>query len=330
MAAADGRPRLAFLFPGQGSQRVGMGGVLRATDGDVLETHLRRADAASALDVARTCAHGPVAALTWTAIAQPALHAVSLAVHDVARELGLRPDAVAGHSVGEYAAAVAAGALSFADGARLVAERGRLMASAQAQRAGAMAALIGIDRERAARLCEEAAGGRTLVPANLNAPSQVVVSGDTAAVEELLRLVARDGAGRAVRLPVGAAFHSPLMIPVRRRLATLTRTLRWRAPRVPLVANASGHPVRGAEGVRRALVAQVAAPVRWTDCIEALVAAGFRYFVELGPGHVLTGLVRQIAPGVEAVAADGRARLEAFAAAHPELVYHAAAARPPA
>jgi [acyl-carrier-protein] S-malonyltransferase len=294
---------------------------LRATDPDVLDAHLARADTSSGLRVSHMCAHGPADTLTRTSVAQPALFAVSMATYDVARGLGLHPDAVAGHSVGEYAAAVAAGGLEVSDGARLVSERGRLMAAAQAERAGAMAAILGIDRDRVARLCRRAAGGRLLALANINSRSQVVVSGDVAAVEELVRLVAEEGAGRAIRLPVGAAFHSPLMIPVRQRLAVLTQTLGWRAPRIVLVANATGRPVRGADGLRRALVAQVAAPVRWVDCVEALVAAGCRHFLELGPGQVLTGLVRQIAPDVETVAANSRATLEAFAAAHPDLVH---------
>ncbi len=312
--------RLAFLFPGQGAQRPGMGAALAASDPELLAARLAGAGAASGLPIEQLCADGPATALMRTEVAQPALFAVSLALADVAHAAGLRPHAVAGHSLGEYTAAVAAGALAVADGEALVARRGRLMAGAQRERPGAMAAVVGLDAETVGALCADAAGGAALAPANFNAPAQTVVSGDAEAVERLLALVAARGLGRAVRLPVGAAFHSPLMRAVADELDGVTAGLAWRAPDVPIAANASGGLVATAEGVRRALVTQVAAPVRWVSCVHALVDAGCRHFLELGPGRVLSGLVRQICPGADVAAADSRAAIEAFAATRPHLL----------
>jgi [acyl-carrier-protein] S-malonyltransferase len=306
---------LAFLFPGQGSQKVGMGAGLGGADADRLRTHLEVGSAAAGLDLPRLCAHGPMERLTRTDAAQPSLFAVSLTLAEIAAELGLRPMAVAGHSLGEYTAAVASGALTAADGMRLVAGRGRVMARAQAQRPGAMAAVLGLSAARVVALCEEVRGPLDLAPANLNAPDQVVVSGDAAAVDALVDAVAtgRRRGVRAVRLPVGAAFHSAMMQPAREHLASAMTTVVLRDPDVPLVANVTGRAVRSADAVRAALVEQITAPVRWVDCVRTLVASGCTTFVELGPGRVLGGLVRRIAPQAAVVCADSRAKLAALA-----------------
>jgi [acyl-carrier-protein] S-malonyltransferase len=304
---------LAFLFPGQGSQRVGMGSGLEGADAERLGHHLAAAGEAAGLDLRRLCDHGPIEALTRTEAAQPALFALSITLAEIASELGLRPLAVAGHSLGEYSAAVAAGALPVEHGMRLVADRGRLMAGIQAERPGAMAAVVGLSVPAVEALCERAAAGLSLCPANVNAPQQVVVSGDVRAVEALIATVADHGGARAVRLPVGAAFHSPIMRPVQERLARAMTTLPWRSPSVPLVANATGEPMATADGVRTALAAQITAPVQWVACVQTLVKAGCTTFVELGPGRVLSGLVRRIAPGIEVIAVDTRAQLEAVA-----------------
>jgi [acyl-carrier-protein] S-malonyltransferase len=311
---------LAFLFPGQGAQRPGMDSALRASDPDVVAVHLARASAASGLPVDQLCAEGPAAELLRTEVAQPALFAVSLALADVARALGLRPHAVAGHSLGEYTAAVAAGALAPEQGVALVARRGRLMARAQRERPGAMAAIVGLSPEAVEALCAAVDGAGTLAPANFNAPSQTVVSGDAAAIDRLLPLVREQGVGRAVRLPVGAAFHSTLMRPVQQELRGVVAGLGWRDPEVPIAVNASGAMVQTAAGVQKALVAQIAAPVRWVACVRALLEAGCHHFLELGPGRVLGGLVRQIAPEADISAADSRAAIEAYAAARPHLL----------
>ena len=311
---------LGFLFPGQGSQRPGMGSALLGTDPDLIGARFASAAAVSGLPIQGLCTAGPASELVKTEIAQPALFAVSLALADVARDVGLLPRAVAGHSLGEYTAAVVAGALPAADGMALVARRGQLMSTAQRERPGAMAAVVGVPSDTVSALCEAAADGAVIVPANFNAPSQTVVSGDVAAIERLVVLVAERGLGRAIKLPVGAAFHSPLMRPVEQELDRTTAALRWQDATVPVAGNASGSMLRGAEQVRRSLVVQITAPVRWVACVHALHAAGCRHFLELGPGRVLSGLVRQVCPEADVAAADSRAAIEAFAAARPHLV----------
>jgi [acyl-carrier-protein] S-malonyltransferase len=311
---------LAFLFPGQGAQRPGMDAGLRRSDPDLVTMHLQRAASASGLPLERLCAEGPAAALTRTEVAQPALFAISLALAEVARSVGLRPTAVAGHSLGEYTAAVAAGTLTADDGVALVAERGRLMARVQGQRPGAMAAILGPAPDAVQALCARAARSGVVAPANFNTPTQTVVSGDETAVEDLLGLVRELDIGRGVRLPVGAAFHSSLMRPIQTELAKTVAVLPWRDPDAPLASNSSGLLLHGAADVRDALIAQIASPVRWVACVQTLVAAGCRHFLELGPGRVLTGLVRQIAPDADVAAADSRAAITAFIETRPHLL----------
>jgi [acyl-carrier-protein] S-malonyltransferase len=305
---------LAFLYPGQGSQKVGMGADLLASDPDLYDRYLDMADEVSGLPVRKLSLAGPMDELTRTEVAQPALFALALAVTEAAREAGLNPDYVAGHSLGEYTAAVASGALSWEDGIRLVSERGRLMAEVQSERPGAMAAVLGLDADAVAELCKNASDGTGEVTlANLNSPTQIVVSGEMAAVDRVVEMAAGAGAQRALRLPVGAAFHSPMMEPVQSKLAALMETMAWNDPVVPLVANYSGEPVTDAESVRSALVTQIASPVRWVDCVTTLVNSGVRTFVELGSGRVLSGLVKKIAPEAQIVAADSRKKLTDFA-----------------
>lgn len=320
MSAPAHDPKVAFLFPGQGSQKVGMAGALRASDPALIERWLERAELQSGLPVAQLVNEGPAEALTATDVAQPALFAVSLAVVAVARELGLRPDAVAGHSLGEYTAAVVSGALDEEDGLELVCRRGQLMAAIQSERPGAMAAIIGLESEAVSELCARAADAGSVAPANLNSPTQVVVSGEEPGVLRLLELAQEAGARRAVRLQVGAAFHSTLMRPVQQELSETTRALTWHDPLTPLVANCSGEVLTTGSAIREALVTQIASPVLWVDCVRSLVAAGCSTYLELGPGRVLSGLVRQIAPEAEVVAADSRAALTAFAERHPWFV----------
>lgn len=300
-------PRIAIVFPGQGSQKVGMGAELAQRRPDLWERHVLRAQSASGLPLARLCLEGPLEALTRTEVAQPALFALGSALHEIALEAGVRPGFVAGHSLGEYTAAVAAGALSAQDGLELVCERGRLMAEVQAQRPGAMGAVIGLPTQAVIELC---ATGGDVEPANLNAPTQTVVSGAQEAVAELLARASAAGAEKAVPLQVGAAFHSHAMRSVQREMAQRMRHLEWHDPEVALASNASGTLAHTAAQVHEALVAQIASPVQWVACVEALLAAGAERFLELGPGRVLTGLLKRIAPEATGVAADGPEKVE--------------------
>jgi [acyl-carrier-protein] S-malonyltransferase len=311
---------VAFLYPGQGSQKVGMGAELLASEPDLFEDYLVQAEAVSGLPIRRYCLEGPIEALTRTEVAQPALFAVSLALTDAARARDLYPDFVAGHSLGEYTAAVAAGALSVEDGIELVALRGRLMSEIQSERPGAMAAVIGLSEQRLEAICEQASELGSIALANLNAPDQIVVSGEEKAILRLMELAEKAGAQRVVRVQVGAAFHSELMKPVQARMVEAVEAIEWTDAQVPIAVNAVGRIVRTGAEIREALVAEIVSPVRWVECVRSLIEAGCTTFLELGPGRLLAGLVRQIEPGTDAFSADAPERLDEFAAAHPAAV----------
>jgi len=309
-ARHGGAVQTAFLYPGQGSQRVGMGAQLLAEEPALFERYVGAADRVTGLPISRCCLEGPLEELTRTEVAQPALFSLSLALTDYARHLGLEPSWVAGHSLGEYTAAVAAGALTFSDGLRLVADRGRAMAEIQSIRPGGMIAIAGLDADAVQRLCE-GSGGRVVV-ANVNSPIQVVVSGEVEALDGIASAARAAGAEEAVRLNVGAAFHSPGMASVQERIDTLARELEWKDPRVPVVSVLDGGLLERRLDVRSSLVRQITGTVNWLAVVRALLRAGATSFLELGSGRVLTGLARQTDPDIDAFAADSPARVRLF------------------
>ncbi len=306
--------RLAFVFPGQGSQRVGMGQAWAAAHEEARDA-FAEADAALSEPLSRLCFAGPEEDLQLTRNTQPAILAVSVAIHRaLAARTALRPALVAGHSLGEYSALVAAGALEFADALRLVRRRGELMQEAVPVGEGAMAAILGLDAAAVEAVAAAASSaGELCAVANYNAPEQTVVAGHRAAVERAMALARERGAKRALPLPVSAPFHSPLMRPARERLAPRLAATEFRDPAVPVVVNVDAAPVATAAGARDALGRQVDQAVRWVESVRWMAGeGGIEMFVEIGPGAVLTGLIKRIVPGI-AVASLGEP--EALAAA---------------
>ena len=284
---------IAFLFPGQGSQKVGMGQALADAFPICRET-FAEADEALGMPLSRLCFEGPEDQLTLTENQQPAILAVSVAAHRLVRSMGLTASFVAGHSLGEYSANVAAGTLSFADAVRAVKNRGRYMQEAVPVGTGAMAAVIGLDAALVAQACAEASNGDVVTPANLNGAGQVVIAGSKDAVARAGERAKALGARRVVPLSVSAPFHCALMKPAEERLAPELRALSVHDPNPPVVANVDATPKRLAADAIEALVAQVCSPVRWEDVLRRLASEGVTTYVEIGPGTVLSGMVRRI------------------------------------
>lgn len=284
---------LAFLFPGQGAQAVGMGQAL-AAEFPAARATFAEADEALGFALSEICWEGPAERLRETRYTQPALLTHSVAAWRLLEERGVRPDWTAGHSLGEYSACVAAGAIGFRDAVRLVHLRGTLMYEAGQRRPGAMAALLGVEREAAERLCRSVADTGVVVPANLNAPGQVVLSGERAAVEAAAAAATGFGAKKVVLLEVSGAFHSPLMESAAAGLAAALDETGIRDGRCPVVANVSAAPVRKADEIREALKRQVLGAVRWEESMRRLLAEGVDRFVEVGTGKVLRGLLRSV------------------------------------
>jgi [acyl-carrier-protein] S-malonyltransferase len=284
---------IAFLFPGQGAQKVGMGRALAEAFPMCRET-FAEADAALGEPLSRTIFEGPEDQLTLTENTQPAILAVSTAAARYLASRGLAPDFVAGHSLGEYSANVAAGTFTFADALRLVRRRGRYMQEAVPAGQGAMAAILGLDADQVAQACTEAANGDVVSPANMNGAGQVVIAGSRDAVARAGERAKALGAKRVIPLQVSAPFHCALMKPAEDRLAPELRAIAAHPPRVPIVANVDAQLKRDAAAAIDALVQQVSSPVRWEAVVGRLASEGVTTYVEVGPGTVLSGLVRKI------------------------------------
>jgi [acyl-carrier-protein] S-malonyltransferase len=304
--------KTAFLFPGQGSQFAGMGVGLAERYREARAV-FERADAAIDEELSRLCFEGPEDQLRLTANTQPAILTVSLATWAVLSARGVRPDGVAGHSLGEYSGIGAAGGLPVEELVRIVRRRGELMQAAVPVGVGAMAAVLGAGREAVELACRDASReGSVVVAANFNAPEQTVIAGHAGAVVAAGELLVGRGAKRIVPLPVSAPFHSPLMAPAREGLSPVLAASTFAPLGCPLYTNVDAAPVTGCAAVRDGLERQVDAPVRWVELIERMVEDGFDAFVEVGPGAVLSGLVRRIARGVTTTQIGNEEQVEAY------------------
>ena len=287
--------KVAFLFPGQGSQFVGMGRDF-FDNFPIARQTFEEADDALGFSISKLCFDGPDEDLRLTENTQPAIFTVSIAAQRVLAEKGITPSDVAGHSLGEYSANVSAGTISFADAVRTVRERGRFMQEAVPAGEGAMAAILGMAADEVLKVCEDAASEtrEVVAAANINSPSQIAISGATAAVERAIVLAKERGARKAVLLHVSAPFHCPLMQPAQDRLAELLKALPFAPASVPVIVNVDAKLVSDAETLRDALIRQVTGTVRWVESMQVLIAEKPEFFLEVGPGKVLSGLLRQI------------------------------------
>jgi [acyl-carrier-protein] S-malonyltransferase len=301
--------KIAFLFPGQGSQAVGMGRAFAESSKSAAAVW-KEADEALGFALSRLCFDGPEEELTLTVNTQPALLTASVAAAAALAERGIVPQLAAGHSLGEYSALVVAGALRFADAVKLVRKRGEFMQDAVPVGTGAMAALLGVDLPTAEQVCGEAAQGEVVGVANINSPGQIVIAGHRTAVERAVKAAAERGGKKSVLLPVSAPFHSALMKPAADRLAAELERVAVSAPKFPIVRNVDAGVTTSAEDVKPFLVRQVASPVRWTECVERLSREGAGAFLEVGPGRVLTGLLKRTLEGVRGLPVEDPASLD--------------------
>ena len=301
---------VAFIFPGQASQYSGMGKEL-AEKYPTARAVFDEADKALGFSVSKICFEGTEDELKLTANTQPAILTVSVATMWVLSEKSIGADFVAGHSLGEYSALVAAGSLKFADAVRLVHQRGKYMQDAVPAGRGAMAAILGLSPAVVADACKRAAEGGVCTPANMNSPEQTVISGDAAAVKRAVEIASQLGAKRAVILPVSAPFHSALMLPAQEKLEKDLRATAFADPHVPVVTNVDADTIRKGDEAREALIRQVSMPVRWEESMRLLLDEGVNTFVEVGPGRVLTGIMRQIERSVTTLNVEDEKSLQA-------------------
>ena len=301
--------QVAFIFPGQASQYPGMGRDLSTNFPEAQEV-FTKVSKILGFSIEKFCFHGKAEDLQLTEITQPAILTVSIAASTVLTIRGIKPHFVAGHSLGEYSALVVAGALSLSDAVQTVRKRGQYMQEAVPIGEGAMAAILGLQINEVASLCYDSAQGEILTPANLNSPSQIVISGSSKAVQRAIVLASKRGAKRAILLPVSAPFHSPLMRPAREKLEKYLNKIDFLDPQVPLVNNVDATEIRHKSRIANSLLRQVSAPVRWSEIIQYLINKGVGRFVEVGPGKVLSGLVRQNDRSVETLNVEDSKSLE--------------------
>ena len=305
---------IAFMFPGQGSQAVGMGRAFYETSPGAKAVFQEAADALG-FDLTRLVFEGPESELALTANTQPAVLTASVAAAAACAERGVKAALAAGHSLGEYSALVVAGALRFADAVRIVRRRGELMQDAVPVGTGAMAAIMGLELPAVEQLCAAAAQGEVVGIANVNSAQQIVVAGHRGAVERAVALAAERGGKKSVMLPVSAPFHCALMAPAAEKLRPALEAIAVADPAIPVVRNVDAGVTRTAAEVKPFLLRQVASPVRWTDCVRRLAAEGATTFVEIGPGRVLTALLRRIVDGARGLSVEDPAGLEKALAA---------------
>jgi [acyl-carrier-protein] S-malonyltransferase len=303
--------KIAFLFPGQASQYPGMGRDLAENFAESRAV-FEEADAALGFAISKVCFEGDEEALKLTENQQPAILTVSVAAYRVLESRGIQPDFAAGHSLGEYSALVAAGALEFADAVKLVRQRGRYMQEAVPAGEGAMAAILGLSPADVAEVCKKAAMGEVVSPANLNSPEQTVIAGAAAAVKRAVEIASQSGAKRAVVLAVSAPFHCGMLTPAQRRLESDLRAAKFSELRFPVITNVDAEAVTTGDEARDALIRQVTLPVRWLDSVREMIDREVKVFVEVGPGKVLTGLLRQIDRSVRCFNVEDAAGLKAI------------------